>query len=193
MSVDRPFDAAIFDMDGLLTESESRWRIAEREVSDDLGLGFTNADFDRTMGVRMREVAALWFAWSPWDGPPPDEVADRVVDRVIELTAGAIPLPGVLDALDLCEAAGVRLALCSSSDTRLIAATLAALDLGQRFEVVHSAESDPNGKPHPDPYLITAAQLVSVISSASSRKICPFARNNSIFSVSVSGNSMVRQ
>ena len=151
--------AAIFDMDGLLTESESRWRLAEQEMSDRLGLGLSKADFDRTMGLRMREVAAQWYALYPWEGPSPDQVADEVVDRVIELTAGAVPLPGVLQTLDRCESAGMKLALCSSSDTRLIAATLAALGLSQRFDVVHSAEADEFGKPHPEPYLETARLL----------------------------------
>lgn len=151
--------AAIFDMDGLLTESESRWRTAEREVSDALGLHLSDDDFDRTMGVRMRDVAALWFAWEPWTGPSIDEVADRVVDRVIELTANAQALPGVSDSLDVCRRAGLRLALCSSSDQRLIDATLSALDLQSAFEVIHSAEGDPFGKPHPDPYLVTARDL----------------------------------
>lgn len=151
--------AAIFDMDGLLTESESRWRLAEQEMSDRLGLGLSQPDFERTMGLRMREVTALWHDLHPWDGPTTEQVADEVVDRVIELTAGAVPLPGVLEALDRCEAAGLKLALCSSSDTRLIAATLAALGLGQRFDVVHSAEADIFGKPHPEPYLETARLL----------------------------------
>jgi uncharacterized protein len=151
--------AAIFDMDGLLTESESRWRQAEQEMSDELGLGLTMADFEHTMGVRMLEVAGQWFAWSPWEGPSVAEVARRVVARVVELTAGAELLPGVSAAIDRCRAEGLRLALCSSSDSALIDATLAALGLEGVFEVVHSAENDLHGKPHPEQYLITASLL----------------------------------
>ncbi len=148
--------AAIFDMDGLLTESESRWRIAEREACARLGLPFTDVDFDATMGVRMRQVAQIWFDRHPWDGPSPAEVADQVIDRVIELCADAVPLPGVEQALDVCEAAGLRLGLCSSSDLRMIEAVLDAIGLRARFEVIHSAEDDEFGKPHPQPYLVTA-------------------------------------
>lgn len=152
--------AAVFDMDGLLTESESRWRVAEQEASDRLGLGFGPTDFESTMGVRMADVTELWFARRPWDGPTPAEVAESVVDRMIELTARhAEPLPGVLDAIDVCRRAGLRLALCSSSDRRLIDATLEAIGLAGTFEVVHSAELDAHGKPHPDPYLTTARRL----------------------------------
>ncbi len=151
--------AAIFDMDGLLTESESRWRIAEREACAQLGLPLTDVDFDATMGVRMRQVAQIWFDRHPWDGPSPDEVADQVIDRVIELCAGALPLPGVIETLDACAAAGLRIGLCSSSDQRMIDAILDALGLTDRFEITHSAEDDTYGKPHPEPYLVTAGLL----------------------------------
>lgn len=148
--------AAIFDMDGLLTESESRWRIAEREACARLGLPFTDADFDSTMGVRMRDVAQIWFDRHPWDGPSPEAVATEVIDRVIELCADAVPLPGVVEALDVCAAAGLQIGLCSSSDGRMIVAVLDALGLTGCFGVVHSAEDDRHGKPHPEPYLVTA-------------------------------------
>ncbi|MFV0258327.1 MAG: hexitol phosphatase HxpB [Acidimicrobiales bacterium] len=152
-------DAVIFDMDGLLTESESRWRQAEQEACNRLGLPMGEADFIATMGMRMREVARHWFSAHPWTGPDPDTVAEQVVDRVIELCADAVPLPGVLSTIDWFATAGHPLALCSSSDHRLIDAVLEALGLTDRFVVVHSAADDEHGKPHPEPYLATAAEL----------------------------------
>ena len=144
---------------GLLLESESLWRQAESEAVARLGLPFTEADFVEHMGVRMRDVARIWYDRHPWQGPTPGDVADQVIDRVVELVAGAVPLPGVIDTLDLCASRGLRLALCSSSDRRLIDAVLTALDLESYFEVSHSAEHDEYGKPHPQPYLSTAAKL----------------------------------
>lgn len=155
--------AAIFDMDGLLLESESMWRRAEVEMAAELGLPYTEVDFEQTMGIRMRDVARRWYAEHPWSAvpdPSPDEVADRVVDRVIEMVRDqAEPLPGVIDTIDLMEDLGLRLALCSSSDDRLIKAATEALGLTNRFEVLHSAEHDRHGKPHPQPYLATASEL----------------------------------
>lgn len=147
---------AIFDMDGLLTESESRWRIAEREAVARLGLPLTDADFDSTMGVRMAEITEMWFAQHPWEGPSPAEVCDQVVGRVIELGSEAVALPGVYSTIEWLRGNGVRLALCSSSPTPLVEVTLEALSLTDAFEVVHSAEDDAQGKPHPLPYLVTA-------------------------------------
>lgn len=155
----RSFEAAIFDMDGLLLESESLWRKAESEAVARLGLPLTDADFAETMGVRMRDVARLWFDRHPWEGPSPDDMADQVIDRVVELVADATPLAGVVDTLELCARRGLRLALCSSSDRRLIDAVLTTLDLESYFEISHSAEHDEFGKPHPQPYLSTAAKL----------------------------------
>ena len=154
-----PLTTCVFDMDGLLLESESLWRQAETEMSAELGLGFTKADFERTMGVRMRDVAELWFQWKPWTGPTPAEVADEVISRVVELVVDAEPLPGVVETLEAVADRGMRVALCSSSDDLLIRASMEALGFGDRFEVLHSAEHDEFGKPHPAPYLATAAEL----------------------------------
>ncbi len=154
------FDAAIFDMDGLLLESESLWRVAEQDAATRLGLPLTNADFDQTMGMRMHDVAQHWYDTLGWeDGPAPDVVADEIIDRVIELVANREPLPGVLASLDIAAHAGLRIALCSSSDDRLIEAALGALGIGDRFELTHSAQHNEYGKPHPEPYLSTAAKL----------------------------------
>ncbi len=151
--------ALIFDMDGVLLESETLWRQAEQEVSDSLGLGFDDAVFRSTMGVRMRDVAKIWFDLKPWDGPSTDEVAARVVDRVIELVDGKPPLPGVVELIELAQERGLRLGLCTSSDTALMEAIISGLGLEGVFEVTHSAENDEFGKPHPMPYLRTADLL----------------------------------
>ncbi len=155
----RSFEAAIFDMDGLLLESESLWRKAEAEAVARLGIPLTDDDFVDTMGVRMRDVVKIWHDRHPWSEPAPSVVADQVIDRVVELVATAEALPGVVDVLEKCAASGLRLALCSSSDGRLIDAVLASLDLESHFEISHSAEHDEHGKPHPQPYLSTAAKL----------------------------------
>ncbi|MBT8240966.1 MAG: hexitol phosphatase HxpB [Acidimicrobiia bacterium] len=161
----RRLQAVIFDMDGVLLESESLWRQAEHEASDRLGLGLTEQDFVGTMGVRMREVAKIWFERSPWEGPTTDEVADSVINRVIELVADQDPLPGVHEAISMIREHGLGLALCTSSDTTLMNAVLTSVGLVDAFDVTHSAEHDQFGKPHPMPYL-KAAQKLGVHPSA---------------------------
>ena len=105
----------------------------------------------------VNEVTRHWFGLSPWAGPTPDEVAVTVVDRVIELILGKGTLkPGAEHAVDLCAAAGLPLAVASSSEYRLIDAALLHFDLRGRFAVIHSAEEEQYGKPHPAVFLTTA-------------------------------------
>ncbi len=78
----QPIEAVVFDMDGVLIDSEPLWREVEREVFGDLGIEVTDADLDQTMGVRINEVVALWRSHQPWDEPSSEEVERRIVDGV---------------------------------------------------------------------------------------------------------------
>jgi sugar-phosphatase len=89
-------------------------------------------------------------------------VAVTIVDRVIELTLTTGRLKrGALHAIDLCAGFGLSLAVASSSEYRLIDAALSHFGLRDRFGVIHSAEDEEYGKPHPAVFL-TAARRMSV-------------------------------
>ena len=157
------FQASIFDMDGLLIDSEVLWHEAELEIlGDRLGVPLEKDGFRTTKGMFVHEVTEHWYALSPWSGPTPADVAVSIVDRVIDLilTKGSLK-PGAVRAIDLCAARGWPLAVASSSEYRLIEAALAHFDLRARFCVVHSAEDEDYGKPHPAVFL-TAASLLGV-------------------------------
>jgi sugar-phosphatase len=120
--------AAIFDMDGLLIDSEPLWRRAEREVFATVGLELTEEDGEATMGMRTDEVVGWWYRRRPWLSPPPSVVEAAIVDRVVELIRSeGKALPGVEHALDACRRLGLRLALASSSSTGLIDVVLPSL------------------------------------------------------------------
>jgi extradiol dioxygenase family protein len=78
---------------------------------------------------------------------------------VIELIGTQGALPGVHEALALGRQRGLKLGLCTSSDTSLMSAVLESLKLTDAFDAVHSAEHDRFGKPHPMPYLRAAEKL----------------------------------
>lgn len=152
--------AAIFDMDGLLIDSEPLWRKAEVEVFATVGLRLTEEECEETTGLRIDEVVAYRHGQQPWDDPPRHAIVERIVDRLIELvTERGAPLPGVDHAIARCRADGLRLALASSSPRRIIDATLARLGLADAFEVIASAEDDRYGKPHPAVFLRCAEML----------------------------------
>jgi hypothetical protein len=156
---DRALEAMVFDMDGVLVASEAYWREAQREIAASVGLSLTDADLEATQGLPIDACTAQWFARSPWVGPSSSDLAGQVVDRVAELLEDAVPMEGVQQALVVAEAAGLRLALCSSSPRVLIDRVVRVLGLEGRFEVVHSGEDETHGKPDPACYRTTAARL----------------------------------
>ncbi len=154
------FAASIFDMDGLLVDSEPLWQVAEVEILGALGVPLDVGQARQTQGMFVVEVARYWHERFPWSGPSPEEVAVGVVDRVCELVVERGRLqPGVDRALELCHRHGLRLAIASSSEYRLIRLVLEHFELADQFAIVHSAEEEPYGKPHPAVYLGAAAKL----------------------------------
>jgi sugar-phosphatase len=152
--------AAIFDMDGVLIDSEPIWRAAEIAVFGAIGVQLTEDDCRSTMGLRVDEVVDHWRRLRPWDDPPPAEVVDRVLAAVVDrIRRTGEPLPGVAAALDACAERGLRLALATSSWHPVVTAVLDRLAIADRFEVVHSAQDEPRGKPDPGVYRTTAARL----------------------------------
>ncbi|HSZ37551.1 MAG TPA: hexitol phosphatase HxpB [Acidimicrobiales bacterium] len=158
------FAASIFDMDGLLIDSEVLWHQAELEIlGDQLGVPLEKDGFRTTKGMFVHEVTEHWYARHPWPGPSPADVAVSIVDRVIDLilTRGSLK-PGALAAIDLCRGRGWPLAVASSSEYRLIEAALRHFGLRDRFDLVHSAEDEEYGKPHPAVFLTAASKLGAV-------------------------------
>jgi sugar-phosphatase len=155
-----PFEAVVFDLDGLLIDSEPLWREAEMEVFASIGVHLTDEMCASTMGLRIDEVVEHWYRLFPWAEPGKREVERRVVERLVSLVRGkGIPLPGVDTALASFRSIGLRLALASSSTHRIIEAALDRLGLGDEFEVVLSAEDELAGKPDPAIYLSAASAL----------------------------------
>jgi mannitol-1-/sugar-/sorbitol-6-/2-deoxyglucose-6-phosphatase len=154
------FAASIFDMDGLLVDSEPLWQVAEVEILGALGVPIDPHACRQTKGMFVNEVTAYWHERFPWAGPSTDEVAVRVVDRVCELVVErGVLLPGVHGVIELCRRHGLALAVASSSEYRLIDLVLGHFGLAPYFPVLHSAEDEPYGKPHPGVYLGAAAKL----------------------------------
>ncbi len=152
--------AAIFDMDGLLIDSEPLWRLAERAAFARVGLELSDEDCRHTTGLRSDEVVGYWFERRPWTGIGQDDVVRDLETRVSDLIASrGRPLPGVLHAIDLLRRAGLRLALASSSSHEIIEVVLTALGLADTFEVTCSGADEARGKPDPAVYLSTIRRL----------------------------------
>lgn len=152
--------AAIFDMDGLLIDSEPLWREAERAVFQTVGLELTDRMCEETMGFRLDEVIAYWQRQHPWNDKSLEQIHDEIVDLMKTLidTRG-VALDGAYDLLEGLQADGLGLALASSSPRILIEVVVEKLGLDPYFAVIRSAESERQGKPDPAVYLSTARLL----------------------------------
>ena len=152
--------AVIFDMDGVLIDSEPFWQESEMEVFGRAGLSLTREMCLQTMGLRVDEVVAYWRSRHAFEETPAGALEDAIVGGVVErILAKGEPKEGTAHALEFFKARGLRLALASSSAYRLIGAVTERLGLAEEFEVVYSAEDEEYGKPHPGVYLSTARRL----------------------------------
>jgi len=112
------------------------------------------------MGLRIDDAVRHWWVRARWEGMSPVEVERAITSRVAELVGGsAEPMPGALDAVDLCRRLGLPVGVCSGSYAVVIEAALRRLGIESRVAAWHSAEWEPLGKPHPGAFLSTAAQL----------------------------------
>jgi len=156
----RMIEAVIFDMDGILINSEPMWRDAEIEVFKQVGLHLKESDCTETMGVPIREVVEYHFRKTPWKGPTTEEVTNQIIAAMVkEIRENGKIIPGAAKAIEFVKSKKVRIALASSSNYRLIETVLKTLGLENMFEIIHSAEEEPMGKPDPGVYLSTAKKL----------------------------------
>ena len=152
--------AAIFDMDGLLIDSEPLWRLAEIEVFARVGVALNDAMCEQTMGLRISEVVGHWYRAYPWQGRSREWVEEQIARRVEQLVRErGVALPGTRAVLAALAAAACPMALASSSSPALIDAVVETLDLGRYFAIRCSASDEEHGKPHPAVYLTAAARL----------------------------------
>lgn len=157
-----PNHAVIFDMDGVLIDSELFWRQALVEVlREEVNVELTDQLCAKTMGLRIDEVVNFWYRYSPWETPERTQIEQMIVARVITLIESqGKAKPGVYQVLDfLSNQEYVSLALASSSSYKVIYSVLNLLGIRDIFQVICSGMDEEYGKPHPSIYISTAKKL----------------------------------
>jgi HAD superfamily hydrolase (TIGR01509 family) len=151
-------EAVVFDLDGVLIDSESEWDRARREVVRACGGRWIESATTDMLGMSAPE-------WSQYVHDrlgvalEPAEIDRRVVELMLSSLRRDVPLlPGAVDAVRRL-AARWPLGLASSSNRPVIDAVLDAAGLGELFAATVSSEEVGAGKPAPDAYLAAAAKL----------------------------------
>lgn len=156
----RNIKAIIYDMDGVLINSEPLWREAEIITFKKVGLNFTEEMCRETMGMRLYEVVEYWHNKMPWEGMTLKEVEKELLKTVTALIVkNGKAMEGVVASLEYFKSKGYPIALASSSAMKLIITVLNKLKIASYFEVINSAENLPFGKPHPEIFIKTAQEL----------------------------------
>jgi HAD superfamily hydrolase (TIGR01509 family) len=152
--------AVLWDMDGLLVDTEPVWTIAEEELAVQLGGVWSNQLKAAIVGTRL-DVAVPTILEHYGHEATPTAVAEAsswLLTRMVDLYATSVTvLPGALELLASLAAAGIPQALVSSSYRSLVDSVLTH-GFGP-FAMTLAGDEVVHGKPHPEPYLTAATRL----------------------------------
>ena len=154
------FEAVIYDMDGVLIDSEPLWKIAMETVFGRYWSTLDKQDFQKTVGLRIDEVIHFWNLHEGWGLKDEKQVEQEIISTLIALIKEQPQeLKGVSESLAFFKSKGLKIGLATSSSELLIKTVLSALELTSYFDFTYSAEHEAYGKPHPGVYLKVAQEL----------------------------------
>lgn len=152
--------AVIFDMDGVIIDSEPLWRKAMINGFTDFGVNFTEDDCKKTTGMRLNEVIKYWNKLYSDKLHDQEAVNHTIINYLINLiNQEGKAMPGLMDLLDFIRSKNIKIGLSTSSDEILIKTILNKLEITHYFDEVISAQFLKFGKPHPEVYLTCAERL----------------------------------
>lgn len=157
----RRFDAVLFDLDGVLVDTEPWWNDVRIRFAAAHGRSWTHADQAAVMGGNSLEWAAIMRRRLDLPGLSLEDIVDEVVDGVVGCyrDADAPPVIGDAPAQVRRVARDRRVAIASSSHRAVIGAAVDALELHGALGAIVSSDEVPLGKPAPDVYLLAASRL----------------------------------
>jgi len=152
-------DAVVFDLDGVIVDSEHLWDEVRERLTTDWGGRYGPDAQGAMMGMSSTEWSRYMHVELGLDQSP-EEINAEVVRRMLARYHAELPLvDGAVAAVQRLAGDGLRLAVASSANRPLIDAIVAEAGLAPLFEVTVSSEVVARGKPAPDVYLEAARQL----------------------------------
>jgi mannitol-1-/sugar-/sorbitol-6-/2-deoxyglucose-6-phosphatase len=154
-------ELVIFDMDGLLIDTEPYWQQTERDVFRKYGIEIDPEMQKATFGLRSDEQIEHWLKVHPVPGVDVKTIEDDYFNVIHEYFLHEAELmPGAEYILEFFKGKDLPLALASSSPMFLIKSFVERFNFDRYFSVLHSAENEEFGKPHPAVYITTARKLM---------------------------------
>lgn len=150
----------IFDMDGVIIDSETSWREAQIEELAKYGVNITVKEcIQYTMGQRIDDIARIWS--ERFDvSVSRDTLKRNILNKVIDtISKEGVAKDGLMELLEFLKHKGYKIGLATSSSFELIDAVLDRLSIRPYFDSVCSADDEAHGKPHPAVYLRVAQKL----------------------------------
>ena len=154
------FNTVIFDMDGLLIDSEPLWQEAATEVFAQYGKKLSPKEYATTTGLRTNEFVSWWLRDYRFDETELKKVGDNIEQLVIsKIKTKGKPMVGYDHIIDFFYQKKFKIGLATSSPLSIANTVTQLLGLDNYIEVKASAEKLPYGKPHPQVYLDCAQSL----------------------------------
>lgn len=152
--------AVIFDMDGVLIDSEPLWQQAQIGCLSEYSVTVTADDcINHTMGKRIDAIAQTWCDLHHLDVAP-KMIEQQIVSRLCQLIVDhGEAMPGVNELLTHLQHHGYRIGLATSSSYEQVDTVMHKLGIAKYFSVICSGDDEQYGKPHPAVYLTAAAKL----------------------------------
>jgi len=153
--------AIIFDMDGVLVDSEPIWQEAERVVFSSLGVPMNSELCALTQKMTTEEVTKFWYQRAPWSA---DISLETVEKRVIQAVKEQIKtrdciIPGVQAFIQIIKDIPLKIGLATNAPDSMIPIVLNKLEAASYFDVYCSSDQVQQGKPMPDVYLKAITSL----------------------------------
>ena len=149
--------AVVFDLDGVLIDSEPTWDRVTRELLARHGRTFDRVIADQHMGMRLVDVVAAVLTAHKLEVDPEVFARELLDDLIAEFERSLVLMPGAEDALKLGPSLGLAVGLATGSPRRAVDAVLARY--GWRFDTICTGDDVTHGKPAPEIYQLAAARL----------------------------------
>ncbi len=158
----RVIEGVIFDLDGIIIDSEPFWEIAAKKVFKSIGIEFTSEICRQTTGLDSLSTIRYVYSIKPWNDITFKQVAAEIIREVLALIMDqGKAKEGVHEIISFLNNLKIPVAVASSSEMKIIQTVLEKIKLKDKFAAVCSSEHEEFGKPHPAVYL-AAAKLLNI-------------------------------